>query len=185
MTSRPARRRPAWPPWPWAVPFAGRGRRTGGACRRERPGVRWRGLVTCGPGCCWWGGRRARGQPELPPEYRAVAARLLISLAHLEAEQGRTEHGLHLLAVAEEMTAPADRGVLLSQRGLLLMRTWRIAEALRLFDAAVPLLDGYPDVRVLARLLLNRGFLASERGERAAGAGGLRVVPADRGGRAA
>ena len=98
-------------------------------------------------------------QPPVRPEYRAVAARLLISLAHLEAEQGRTEHGLRLLAVAEKMTAPADRGILLSQRGLLLMRAWRIGEALRLFDAAVPLLDGHPDVRVLARLLLNRGFL--------------------------
>jgi tetratricopeptide (TPR) repeat protein len=86
-------------------------------------------------------------------------ARLLISLAHLEAEQGRTEHGLHLLGLAEELTAPADRGILLSQRGLLLMRTWRIGEALRLFDTAVPLLEGHPDVRVLARLLLNRGFL--------------------------
>jgi tetratricopeptide (TPR) repeat protein len=93
------------------------------------------------------------------PQYRPVAGRLLISLAHLEAEQGRTEHGLRLLDLAEEMTAPADRGILLSQRGLLLMRAWRMVEALRFFDAAVPLLDGYPDVRVLARLLLNRGFL--------------------------
>ena len=100
-----------------------------------------------------------RDQQAVQGEQRPVAARLLISLAHLEAEQGRTEHGLHLLDLAEEMTAPADRGILLSQRGLLLMRTWRIGEALRLFDAAVPLLDGHADVRVLARLLLNRGFL--------------------------
>jgi tetratricopeptide (TPR) repeat protein len=98
-------------------------------------------------------------RPAVQDEHRPVVARLLISLAHVEAEQGRTEHGLRLLDVAEEMTVPADRGILLSQRGLLLMRTWRIGEALRLFDAAVPLLDGYPDVRVLARLLLNRGFL--------------------------
>jgi tetratricopeptide (TPR) repeat protein len=98
-------------------------------------------------------------RPVVQQDYRPVAARLLISLAHLEAEQGRTEYGLRLLDLAEAMTAPADRGVLLSQRGLLLMRTWRIDEALRFFDAAVPLLDGYADVRVLARLLLNRGFL--------------------------
>jgi tetratricopeptide (TPR) repeat protein len=98
-------------------------------------------------------------RPVAQEEYRPVAARLLISLAHLEAEQGRTEHGLHLLSVAEGLTAPADRGILLSQRGLLLMRTWRIGEALRFFDAAVPLLEGHPDARVLARLLLNRGFL--------------------------
>lgn len=88
-----------------------------------------------------------------------VAARLLISLAHLEAEQGRTEYGLSLLDLAEEMTAEADRGILLSQRGLLLLRTWRIGEALRFFDAAVPLLEGYADDRVLARVLLNRGVL--------------------------
>jgi tetratricopeptide (TPR) repeat protein len=105
------------------------------------------------------GWEESRDRPVAQEEYRPVAARLLISLAHLEAEQGRTEHGLHLLSLAEELTAPADRGILLSQRGLLLMRTWRIGEALRLFDAAVPLLEGHPDARVLARLLLNRGFL--------------------------
>jgi tetratricopeptide (TPR) repeat protein len=88
-----------------------------------------------------------------------VAARLLISLAHLEAEQGRTEYGLRLLDVAEEMIASEDRGILLSQRALLLLRTWRIGEALRFFDAAVPLLEGYADVKVLARVLLNRGVL--------------------------
>jgi tetratricopeptide (TPR) repeat protein len=91
--------------------------------------------------------------------FRPVAARLLISLAHLEAEQGRTEYGLRLLDQAQGLTAPADRGILLSQRGLLLMRMWRIGEALRFFDAAVSLLDGYADVRVLARVLLNRGVL--------------------------
>src|SRR5450756_2618528 len=52
--------------------------------------------------------------------HRPVAARLLISLAHLEAEQGRTEYGLCLLDLATEMTAQEDRGILLSQRGLLL-----------------------------------------------------------------
>ena len=105
------------------------------------------------------GWEEGRERPAVEEECRPVAARLLISLAHLEAEQGRTEHGLRLLDLAAELTAPADRGILLSQRGLLLMRTWRIAEALRFFDAAVPLLDGHADVRVLARLLLNRGFL--------------------------
>jgi tetratricopeptide (TPR) repeat protein len=105
------------------------------------------------------GWEEAGDRPVARPEYRPVAARLLISLAHLEAEQGRTGHGLRLLDLAEELTAPADRGILLSQRGLLLMRTWRIGEALRFFDAAVPLLEGHADTRVLARLLLNRGFL--------------------------
>jgi CHAT domain-containing protein len=93
---------------------------------------------------------------------RPVAARLLISLAHQEAEQGRTDYGLRLLDVAEPMTAADDRGILLSQRALLLMRTWRASEALRFFDEAVPLLElsqGYADTVVLARVLLNRGVL--------------------------
>ena len=100
-----------------------------------------------------------RDRPVVEEVYRPVAARLLISLAHLEAEQGRTEYGLRLLDLAEPMTAAGDRGILLSQRGLLLMRTWRLGEGLRFFDAAVALLDGYADVRVLARVLLNRGVL--------------------------
>jgi CHAT domain len=88
-----------------------------------------------------------------------LASRLLISLAHLEAEQGRTEYGLSLLDLAEDMTADGDRGILLSQRALLMMRTWQASEALRFFDEAMPLLEGYPDTAVLTRALLNRGFL--------------------------
>ena len=98
-------------------------------------------------------------QRSVLPEGRPAAARLLISLAHLEAEQGRTELGLRLLDLAEPMTAAADRGILLSQRALLLMRTWRTGEALRFFDAAVTLLEDYSDARVLARVVLNRGVL--------------------------
>jgi len=91
--------------------------------------------------------------------HQPVAARLLISLAHLEAEQGRTEYGLRLLDLATEMTAEEDLGILLSQRGLLLLRTWRTSEALMFFDQAVPLLESYTDSKVLARVLLNRGVL--------------------------
>lgn len=99
------------------------------------------------------------GAAQVREADRAFAARLLISLAHLEAEQGRTSYGLSLLDRAESMTAAGDRGILLSQRGLLLMRTWRGSDALRLFDEAVPLLEGYADTAVLARVLLNRGVL--------------------------
>ncbi len=91
-------------------------------------------------------------------EHRALAARLLMSLAHYEAEQGRTEYGLSLLDHAEPLAAEADRGVLLSQRGLLFMRTWRGAEALTLLDEAVTLLRDYPDPAYLAGTLLNRSF---------------------------
>ncbi len=94
---------------------------------------------------------------DIPREHHALAARLLMSLAHFEAEQGRTDYGLRLLDRAEPLAAAADRGVLLSQRGLLYVRTWRGSDALRLLDEAVTLLQGYPDASYLARTLLNRG----------------------------
>src|ERR1700690_2364908 len=99
----------------------------------------------------WEGGQR-------PAVHHPLAARLLMSLAHYEAEQGHTEHGLRLLDQAEPLAAAADRGVLLSQRGLVQARIGRDQEAMRLFDEAVPLLRDYPDPSYLARTLLNRGF---------------------------
>jgi tetratricopeptide (TPR) repeat protein len=94
----------------------------------------------------------------VPGEFHALTARLLMSLAHVEAEQGRTEYGLRLLDQAGPMTAPGDRGVLLSQRGLLFVRTWRARDALPLLDEAVVLLRDYPDPSYLARTLLNRAL---------------------------
>jgi hypothetical protein len=107
------------------------------------------------------GGLRLLGWPgPLPGAERAgLAARLLVSLAFAESELGRTDLGLELLAGAASMVLPADRGVLLQQRGLLLMRTGRTAEALPLLDAAVPLLSGPEHGPVLVRTLLNRGAL--------------------------
>jgi tetratricopeptide (TPR) repeat protein len=93
-----------------------------------------------------------------------LAARLLISLAHAEAEQGRTELGLRLLDGAEPLVAPDERGVLLQQRGLLLLRTGRADDALALLDAAVPLLAEAGDSVVLARTLLNRSALHLDAG---------------------
>ncbi len=98
-------------------------------------------------------------------EHRALAARLLMSLAHYDAEQGRTDYGLRLLDHAEPLVAEADRGVLVSQRGLLLMRLRRNAEAELLFDEAIVLLQGYPDPSYLARTLLNRSFLYHNVGD--------------------
>jgi len=132
------------------------------------------------------------GAGQLSESHRAFAARLLISLAHLEAEQGRTELGLRLLDAATGITAAADRGILLSQRGLLMLRTGRSSEALRYLDEAVPLLDGYADSTVLARVLLNRGVAHINLGEirlaradfewcrRIATTGGSAPRPADR-----
>src|SRR5436309_11205202 len=93
------------------------------------------------------------------PSHQALAARLLMILAVWESEQGRTEHGLRLLDRAGSLVAAADRGVLAVQRGYLLMRAWRGAEAVRTLDEAVALLDGNPaETENLAAALLNRSF---------------------------
>jgi tetratricopeptide (TPR) repeat protein len=93
----------------------------------------------------------------VPEPHQALAARLVISLAHLESELGRADYGLALLSQAEAAADPADRGVVLSQRGLMLMRKGRWADALRALAAAEPLVGHDPEL--LARLLLNRSVL--------------------------
>jgi tetratricopeptide (TPR) repeat protein len=91
--------------------------------------------------------------------HHALAARLLMILAAWESEQGRTEYGLRLLDRAESLVAADDRGVLLGQRGLLFMRTWRGDEALKLLDDAVAMLDGNAkETASFAYALLNRSF---------------------------
>jgi len=91
--------------------------------------------------------------------HQALAARLLMILAVWESEQGRTEQGLHLLDRAGRLVAPDDRGILLVQRGYLLMRAWRGNEAVKTLDEAVALLDGNPaETENLAAALLNRSF---------------------------
>jgi tetratricopeptide (TPR) repeat protein len=93
------------------------------------------------------------------PEAAATAARLLISLAHAEAEQGRVEHGLELLERAGPLAAPEDVGVLLAQRALFEWRVGRYHAALPLFDQAVAALADHPDPIHLVKVLLNRGGL--------------------------
>ena len=101
------------------------------------------------------------GEPADPP----LAARLLLTLAHAEAELGRTDRGLALLDRAESLAGlagPADSaflGTVLQQRGLLLLRIGRTDAALRLLDAAIPLLQEHGEPAVLARTLLNRGVV--------------------------
>src|ERR1700728_4222887 len=91
--------------------------------------------------------------------HHALAARLLGILAEWESMQGRTEYGLRLLDRAEDLVAADDRGILLVQRGLLFMRTWRGAEALGMFDVAIVQLEGKrAETANLATALLNRSF---------------------------
>ena len=93
----------------------------------------------------------------VPEAYRALAARLLLTLSLMESEQGQAVYGLRLLDDAERYVAVSDSGRLLSQRGILLLRIGRWREALAQFDAAEPLLGAKREL--LATLLLNRGVL--------------------------
>jgi long-subunit acyl-CoA synthetase (AMP-forming) len=91
------------------------------------------------------------------PEHRALAARLVMSLAHLESEQGHAEYGQRLLDGVELYVASSDSGTLHLQRGLILLRTGRWQRSLIEFNAAEPLLTA--DSERLAATLLNRGVL--------------------------
>jgi len=102
--------------------------------------------------------QRADGEAgDLPPEHRVPAARLLMSLALVEAELGHARYGLRLLDHARRLSEPADQGILLMQGGAILLRTGRWREALAQLTAAEPLLAG--NTEWLAGLLLNRGVL--------------------------
>jgi len=90
-------------------------------------------------------------------ERAALTARILISLALVEIQLGRPDAGLGLLDEAARLVAPADRGLLLQQRGLMLVLIGRLADGLTAMDQAIPLLD--PKSDVLARTLLNRAML--------------------------
>jgi tetratricopeptide (TPR) repeat protein len=103
---------------------------------------------------------------QLPETHRGLAFRMLVILAGWESKQGRTEYGLRLLDRAEALVAADDRGLLLGQRGLLSMRTWRRSDALRFFDEAVALLQGNPaETAALAGTLLNRSFAHLNAGD--------------------
>ena len=103
---------------------------------------------------------------QVPEVHHALAARLLIILAGWESKQGRTEYGLRLLDRAESLVAAEHRGILLTQRGTLCMRTRRGGEELKLFDEAVSLLEGNPaETHNLAAALLNRCFVHLHAGD--------------------
>ncbi|WP_345562584.1 hypothetical protein, partial [Nonomuraea rosea] len=87
-----------------------------------------------------------------------LLARLLTSLAHAEAELGRTELGLSLLDEAQRGAPPPELAIVHAQRGLLLLRLGSNAEALRELDLAAPMLLDHDRVE-LARVLLNRSVI--------------------------
>jgi tetratricopeptide (TPR) repeat protein len=124
------------------------GRPAAGA-RHARAGLRQLG----------WAEDGKQSGTRLHEAHHALAARLLGVLAEWESELGRTEYGLRLLDRAESLTAPDDRGTLLLQRGLILMRTGREGDALGILDDAVDQLEGdAAETANLATSLLNRSF---------------------------
>ena len=103
-------------------------------------------------------GRRPDAR-QVHEQHYGLAAKLLGTLAQWESELGRTEYAFHLLDHAERLTAADDRGILLLQRGLILMRTGRERDALKVLDDAVSALKGNPaETAGLASALLNRTF---------------------------
>ena len=98
--------------------------------------------------------------------HQALAARLLMILAIMEAKQGRAQYGLGLLDRAEALAPTENRGMLLQQRGLIFLRTGRDNDALNALSGAIALLDGDPEETVnLAAALLNRSFAHLNRGD--------------------
>jgi hypothetical protein len=101
----------------------------------------------------------------------AVRIRVLVSLAYAETESGSSVSGLRRLDAAREqlvaVTEPATyaelAGLVLQQRGFLLIRSGRDDEGLELLDEAVPrltagLASGVGEPHVLASTYLNRGL---------------------------
>lgn len=104
-------------------------------------------------------------------EAITMRIRVLVSLGYTEAEAGSVPDGLVHLGTAHALAngLPAGprragmAGLIDSQRALVLYRIGRTAEALDLFDRAIPLLEGALndsdlDPEVLARVVVNRGL---------------------------
>lgn len=92
-----------------------------------------------------------------------LRARILLTMAYQQAERGHVEGGLQLLREAAQLgITPGVRGLLASQRGLLLMRAGREQEALPSFDLALALLAN-DDAAGIARAAINRGGVHLQR----------------------
>ena len=135
----------------------GNGGRPAVAARYLRAGLRQLG---------WREDGKQPDTQQIPDAHQALAARLLVLLAGMESEQGRTDYGLRLLDRAEGLAAADDRGLLLTQRGRFFVRAWQTAAALRALDEAVALLAGKPaETSNLAAALLNRSHAYLNAGD--------------------
>src|SRR5260370_14285359 len=100
---------------------------------------------------------------DIAPAQRALAARLLMSLALVETEQGHPAYGLRLLEEAQGFAAPEDSGILHLQRGSLWLRTGRWQAAIEQFTDALALLG--TDAERLSIALLNRAVAHLNTGD--------------------
>lgn len=94
-------------------------------------------------------------------------ARTLLTLAHVESELGSRDIGLARCDQALDLPAVSEsvRGLVYSQRGLLLMRAGAGHDAISAFAEAEPRLDG--DHEALVRVHLNRGNVHLQQGRAA------------------
>jgi len=97
--------------------------------------------------------------------HRELTFRLLGTLAAAEVACGNSDRGFGLLDSVDTLITENNRGVLLLQRGLLLTMIGRVDDAVRSFDAAVPLLARAGERVALARTLLNRAFIHQIAGQ--------------------
>ncbi|HKN55911.1 MAG TPA: tetratricopeptide repeat protein, partial [Amycolatopsis sp.] len=95
-----------------------------------------------------------------PPDWPAwpdLATRVLGTYALVETALGNSTRGLALLDEADALVPLS--GILLQQRGLVLILIGRLDDALDSLDKAIPLLKQAGEPVVLARTLLNRAML--------------------------
>lgn len=92
-----------------------------------------------------------------------LRAQIQASLAYVETDATDPATGLRLIdeALAGVAVPDAIRGVLMSQRALILRRTSEVARALEAFDEAIELLADAPSDR--GKALLNRGTVHLDR----------------------
>jgi len=91
-----------------------------------------------------------------PAPDNALRGRITLSLAHAEAELGHIATALSLFDRAERLLPDIESGVLFGQRGLLLLRTGRLADAVRQLDQALAVLPAGKEPVERAKVLLNR-----------------------------
>jgi tetratricopeptide (TPR) repeat protein len=129
------------------------------ALNRGRPLLGARSLRT-GLRLLGWPGATGSWQ-----SHRELTFRLLGTLAAAEVARGNSDRGFGLLDSMDTLITDDNRGVLLLQRGLLLTMIGRVDDAVRSFDAAVPLLERADERVALARTLLNRAFIHQIAGQ--------------------